>query len=41
MMVLKASLVDSKDKDSIARLFMEKHEGDGWAEALEASVKWW
>ena len=41
MMVLKASLVDSKDEDSIACLVMEKHEGDGWAKALEVSAKWW
>jgi len=41
MMVLKASLVDSKDEDSVARLVMEKHEGDGWAKALEVSAKWW
>ena len=38
MMVLKASLVNSKDEGSIARLVMEKHESVGWAEALEVST---
>jgi len=41
MMVLKASLVDSKHEGSIAQLVMEKHESVGWAEALEVSTKWW
>ena len=41
MMVLKASLVDSKHEGSIALLVMEKHESVGWAEALEVSTKWW
>ena len=41
MMVLKASMVNSKDEGSIAHLVMEEHAEVGWVEALEVSAKWW